>query len=84
VTARKRKVKRVARKRAARRVARKRVARNPPAAVMSRRVVDVVYVHAGDGKRYIHRFAPGVVMTAIGDKEIRLHRPDGKSISQVF
>lgn len=59
---------------------------NPPAArvVMSRRVLKLYYVHAGDGKAYVHEFAPGVTLEALGNREVRLFRPDGRSISQDF
>lgn len=73
------------RKPAAKRAAR-RPATNPPRAgvVLSRRVLRVYYVHAGDGKSYVHEFAPGVTMEALGDREVRLFRPDGRAVSQNF
>lgn len=59
-------------------------ARNPPGALLSRRVLKLYYVHAGDGREYVHTFSPGVSMTADGDTVIVLKRPDGKPLSQNF
>lgn len=58
--------------------------KNPRGAVMSRRVLKLYYVHAGDGREYVHTFDPGVSMTAEGDRVIVLKRPDGKALSQNF
>lgn len=59
-------------------------AANPPRDLMSRRVLKLYYVHAGDGREYVHDFAPGVSMYADGGRRVVLERPDGKALSQNF
>jgi hypothetical protein len=59
-------------------------AKNPPAVLMSRNVLALYYIHAEDGKKYVHDFARGVSMYAVGDSIIELRRPDGRALSSEF
>jgi hypothetical protein len=64
-----------------------RVRKNPPARrgrVMSHRVVEVRYVHAGDGKAYRHTFKPGVCLEALPDGTLRLYSSRRKPLWDNF
>lgn len=67
----------------------RRVKRNPSAsrvaAILSRRVVDLRYLHAEEkGQPYVHKFSAGVTCQLLSDGSVRLYRPDGKPIWKKF
>ncbi len=54
---------------------------NPPRGeIMSKRVFEVAYKHATDGKAYKHEFAAGVCMEALPDGSIRIYSMRGKRL----
>lgn len=59
-------------------------AKIPSAAIMSRRVIGVEYVHAGDRQKYRHDCAVGVEMIADPSGAIILRRPDGREVWREF
>lgn len=58
--------------------------KNPPANVLSTEALEIMYVHAADGKRYVHKFAPGVTIKRLPDGSARIYRPDGKPVLKFF
>lgn len=66
-----------------------RVKPNPAASrvafVLSRRVVDLSYLHAEDKRTpYRHKFSTGVTCQLLSDGSVRLFRPDGRPIWKNF
>lgn len=50
------------------------------AQVLSRNVESLAYIHAADGKPYIHHFAKGVTALLLRDGRVELTRSDGKPL----
>lgn len=58
------------------------IANSAPAVfTVSTRVKEIVYIHAQDGREYVHPFAPGVSATFLQDGRCVLWRRDGKPIA---
>lgn len=55
-----------------------------PAGRWSRRVYEVRYQHAEDGKDYKHTFEPGVSLKAGSNGSVTLYRPDGRTLWEDF
>jgi hypothetical protein len=50
------------------------------AQVLSRKVESLAYIHAADGKPYIHKFDAGVTALLLRDGRVELTRSDGKPL----
>lgn len=53
---------------------------SPAVFTVSKRVKEIVYIHAQDGEEYVHPFAPGVSATFLQDGRCVLWRRDGKPV----
>ena len=53
---------------------------SPAVFTVSKRVKEIVYLHAQDGEEYVHPFAPGVSATFLQDGRCVLWRRDGKPV----
>lgn len=53
---------------------------NPRRPIISKRVYEIAYKHAEDGKAYKHDFASGVCCELLPDGSARLYRMDGKPV----
>ena len=53
---------------------------SPAVFTVSNRVKEIVYVHAQDGREWVHPFAPGVSATFLQDGRCVLWRRDGKPV----
>lgn len=51
---------------------------------LSKRALEIRYIHDDDGKAYVHAFKRGVTIEFLPDGSARLYRPDGKPLWKDF
>lgn len=51
---------------------------------LSKRALEIRYIHDGDGQAYVHKFKPGVTIEFLPDGSARVYRPDGKPVWRNF
>jgi hypothetical protein len=54
------------------------------AGTLSREALEIRYVHATDGDRYVHKFKKGVTIQFLSDGSARFYRPDGRPLWRNF
>lgn len=54
------------------------------AGTLSKRALEIRYVHATDGDKYVHKFRSGVTVQLLSDGSARLYRPDGRPLWRNF